>query len=143
MKLLARVSARPDSKPTGPRVDLATAALFVHAARSDHEYLAGERDAIDAVLARAFELESGAAKALRVEAEVVEENAVDVVRFTQTLKQNLTESERAEFLEQIWSIVLSDGVRAPDEGAFMRKLAGLLHIPDPVSNAARLRAMKR
>lgn len=142
-KLLSRLSTRPAAGPIGPRVDLATAALFVHVARSDYDYAQEERDAIDAVLAEAFELAPEAARALRSEAETAEENAADIVRFTQALKQGLSEAERAEFLEQIWRIVLSDGVRAPHEDAFMRKLAGLLHIPDPVNNAARRRAMDR
>jgi uncharacterized tellurite resistance protein B-like protein len=140
MKLLSRLSARPDAARLAPRVDLATAALFVHVARSDNDYAEDERAAIDRVLADAFSLAPDAAAALRREAETVEKNAADVVRFTQALKLGLTEPERAAFLEQIWRVVLSDGVRHPQEDAFMRKLAGLLHIPDPVSHSARRRA---
>lgn len=126
-----------------PTPQLATAALFVRAARADGEYAEVEIARIDALLASGFELDAAAAQALRAQAERAEAEASDIVRFTRVLKDALDEDGREKFLEEIWSVVLEDGVRDPSEDGFMRQLAALLYVPDQRANAARLRAARR
>lgn len=139
-KLLQALSAAPTAETKTIRPELAVAALLVHAARADDDYADSEVAAIDTVLADGVVDGLEAAATLRREAETVEAAAADVVRFTQAIKAAMSEEEREVFLERMWRVVLADGVRDPDENAFMRRLAALLYVPDARSNAARLRA---
>ncbi|MEO1328321.1 MAG: TerB family tellurite resistance protein [Pseudomonadota bacterium] len=140
-RLLDALAAAPtpaDKPAIGP--DLAVAALLVHAARSDGDYAETEKAAIDALLSDAFDLTGDAALALRRSAEASDADASDIVRFTRVLKDALSEDERVAFLERMWRVVLADGSRDPQEDVLMRRLAGLLYVPDARSNAARRRA---
>lgn len=142
-KLLDALAATPPA-PGRPEIspELAVAALLVHAARSDGDYAEAEKRTIDALLGDAFDKSPAEGAALRAEAEAADEQAADLVRFTRVLKDALTEAEREEFLERMWRVVLADGVREPHEDVLMRRLAGLLYVPDTRSNAARRRAME-
>ena len=65
---------------------LALAALLVRLARADGDYAMVEVDHIDRVLAHRYNLSPFAATALRREAEGLEAEAPDTVRFTRALK---------------------------------------------------------
>ncbi len=140
-KILDALAAAP-TPPDRPaiRPELAVAALMVHAARSDFDYADPEKTAIDRLLGDAFGHSPDAAAALRAEAERSDAEASDLVRYTRVLKEALSEAERETFLERLWGVVLADGVREAHEDALMRRLAGLLYVPDARSNAARQRA---
>lgn len=136
---LAAAPAAPDKPEITP--ELALGALLVHAARSDGDYAASEKGAIDAILADAFDRSAEGAAHLRAEAETADAQAADLVRFTRVLKDNLSEAEREQALERMWRVVLTDGVRDVQEDVFMRRVAGLLYVSDVQSNTARRRAM--
>lgn len=140
-RLLA-LFADPGDPPADPAAAarVAAAAVLVEAARSDGDYAAEEVVVIDRALAQQFSLDAAAAAALRREGEEAQDAAVGQQRFTQALKDGLTLEERTAFLTEVWRVVLADGRRDDHENAFMRKLAGLLYVPDVDSNHARRRA---
>ncbi len=119
---------------------LALSALLVRLARSDGDYAASEIAAIDAALARRYDLSDRAAAALRQEAERFEAQAPDTVRFTRAIKDAVALEDRLAVIEAAWSVVLADGGRAEEEDALMRLIARLLGVNDRDSNTARLRA---
>lgn len=125
-----------------PPEHLAGAALLVAAARSDEDYSEHERALIGGLLASAYGLSEDQAAALRAEAEAAQAQAVDTQRFTRQLNESLTPEERIEFLSQVWRVVLADRRRDPQEDALMRKLAGLLYVPDVDNATARHRAQR-
>lgn len=140
--LLRRLTS-PDPAPLPePDMRLALAALLVRLARSDGDYAAIERDQIDAVLAQRHGLDIAAAQALRAEAETLEAEAPDTVRFTRAIKDAVPLEERTSVLEAMWSVVLADGDRDHDEDALMRLVANLLGINDRDSALARQRVSK-
>ena len=118
---------------------LALAALLVRLARADGDYAAIEASRIEAVLARRFGLEGAGAAALRAEAEALERDAPDTVRFTRVLKEAVALEDRIGLIEAMWSVVLADGQRDADEDRVMRLVANLLGITDLESGLARQR----
>ncbi|WP_339948288.1 TerB family tellurite resistance protein [uncultured Albimonas sp.] len=121
---------------------LALAALMVRAARADDMYEASERTEILARLARRHALPEAQALALLEEAEALEAEAPDTVRFTRLLKQAVPYEDRTEVIEALWAVALADGARAPEEDAFLRQLAPLLGVSDQDSALARHRAAR-
>jgi len=142
-KLLALL-ARPDTTPL-PAADarLALAALMVRMARSDGDYAPVEIAAIEAALARRYGLDRAAAHALRTEADALEAEAPDTVRFTREIKDHVPHDERLAVVEALWSVVLADGRRDDEENAQMRLMASLLGVSDRDSALARQRAGQR
>jgi len=121
---------------------LALAALMVRAARADSMYEASEREEILARLAARHSLPDAKARALLAEAEALEAEAPDTVRFTRLIKQAVPYEDRADVMETLWAVALADGARAPEEDAFLRQLAPLLGVSDQDSALARQRAAR-
>lgn len=138
--LLRRLLA-PEPAPLSPLdARLALAALLVRVARSDGLYAAEEVERIDKALALRHGLDPFAAARLRSEAEEVEREAPDTVRFTRALKDAVPVEERAELLTALWSVALADGLREAHEDRLMRLVANLLGLTDVDSALARQRA---
>lgn len=119
---------------------LALSALLVRIARADGDYSPQEVQRIDAILQNRFNLGETAAKALRAQAEVLEAEAPDTVRFTKAIKGAVPYEDRRAVVGSLWSVVLADGERAQEEDALLRLTASLLGVNDRDSALARQQA---
>jgi uncharacterized tellurite resistance protein B-like protein len=137
--LLRHLLAPAPERLPDPEAKLALAALLVRIARSDGDYSDRERAQIDSVIGETFGLVPAAAAATRAEAEVLEEEAPDTVRFTRALKEAVAHDNRCALIEGMWRVVLVHG-QSDEEAALMRLVANLLGISDVDSALARQRA---
>ncbi|MEM8824761.1 MAG: TerB family tellurite resistance protein [Pseudomonadota bacterium] len=137
--LLRRLSAPEPERLPEPDARLALAALMVRVARADGEYAQVEIDRIDRVLIRHHGLSPFEASKLRREAEALEAEAPDDVRFTRAIKDGVPLEERIAVIEALWAVVLADGARDHEEDSLLRLLANLLGVNDRDSNIARRR----
>ena len=136
---LKRLTA-PDPDPlTDGDARLALAALLVRVARADNDYAAEEARMIEEIAAARYGLDPAAARQLREDAETLEEEAPDTVRFTRAIKDAVPLARRLEVIEALWQVVLADGSRSDGEDALLRLVAPLLGISDPESAMARQR----
>lgn len=138
--LLRRLLAPTPDRLATPDARLALAALLVRVARTDGLYSAEEVERIDRVLALRHELDAFAAARLRAEAEAVEAEAPDTVRFTRALKEAVALDERAGLMTTLWSVALADGLRDAHEDQLLRLVSNLLGLTDVESALARQRA---
>ena len=138
--ILRRLLApEPDRLPE-PDARLAMAALLVRIARTDGLYSAEEVERIDRVLAQYHGLDPFAAAGLRSEAEDLERQAPDTVRFTRALKLGIPLEGRSGLMTALWSVALADGLRDAEEDRLMRLVANLLGLTDVDSAQARQKA---
>ncbi len=119
---------------------LALAALLVRVARSDGHFDDAEADRIDRILVARYQLSPFEAVKLRSEAEALEAEAPDTVRFTRAIKDAVPYEERTGVVEALWSVALADGSRDYEEDALLRLVASLLGVADRDSGLARQRA---
>jgi len=138
--LLRRLLAPAPDRLPEPDARLALAALLVRVARTDGLYAAEEVERIDRVLARRHGFGPFEAARLRSEAEELERQAPDNVRFTRALKAATALEDRSELMTAIWSVALADGLRDDEEDRLMRLVANLLGLTDVESARARKRA---
>ncbi|UWR16578.1 TerB family tellurite resistance protein [Sulfitobacter sp. M368] len=131
---------QPDPAPL-PDDDarLALTALLVRIARSDNDYAASESRRIDQIVMQRYGLDADAARALRSDAETLETEAPDTVRFTRAIKDAVAYENRLAVIEALWQVVLADGNRSDEENALLRLVASLLGITDKDSAMARKR----
>ncbi len=140
--LKALTGDAPDPLPeTDAR--LALAALLVRLARTDGSYDASEAARIDLILARRYQITDADAAKLRGDAEVLETEAPDTVRFTRSIKDHTAHEQRDSVIEDIWELALADGTRSDDEDSLIRMIAPLLGINDRDSALARQRVIDR
>ena len=140
--LLRRLAAPAPETLTDPDARLALAALLVRLARTDGLYSADEVERIDRVLAQRHGLTAFEATALRQQAEDLEGAAPDTVRFTRSIKAAVPMDQRADLMQVMWSVVLSDGLRDEEEDRMMRLVANLLGLSDVDSALARQKASR-
>lgn len=133
----------PEPVINDPDARLALAALLVRIARTDGHYAPPEIDNIDRLLADRYGLPHADAQALRRDAETLEEEAPDTVRFTRAIKDAVPYMDRVGVIEALWAVVLADGSRAAEEDALMRMTASLLGVNDRDSGLARQRVEAR
>lgn len=131
---------QPDPDPL-PDADarLALTALLVRIARADNHYSETEVARIDAISQRRYGLDGMGATALRAQAEALEAEAPDTVRFTRAIKDAVPYEARLNVIEALWEVVLADGARAKEEDALLRMVSSLLGIEDRDSALARQR----
>lgn len=138
--LLRRLLSPGPAPLPAPEAHLALAALLVRVARADGHYAPTEQARIDRVLTRLYAQSPFAAAQLRAEAEQLETEAPDTVRFTRALKGAVPLEDRAGLVQGLWSVALADGGRADEEDQLLRLIANLLGLTDRESAEARQRA---
>lgn len=128
--LLKRLMEPEDAGLQDLDARLALTALLVRIARADNHYSEGEKSRIDQINAKRYGLGPGATTALRAEAEALEAEAPDTVRFTRAIKDAVPYEERVAVVKALWEVVLADGARAQEEDAIVRMAASFLGISD-------------
>ena len=121
---------------------LALTALLVRIAKSDNDYAPEEMALIDRITAARYGLSPFEAAGLRSQAESLEAEAPDTVRFTRAIKDAVAYEDRRAVVEALWSVVLADGERAEEEDALLRLVANLLGVNDRDSALARQKAAR-
>ncbi|WP_146587646.1 TerB family tellurite resistance protein [Puniceibacterium confluentis] len=121
---------------------LALTALLVRVARSDGNYDHLERQRIDRIAAARYGLPPADASDLRMQAEELESQAPDTVRFTRAIKDAVAYDHRIAVIEALWEVVLADGVREAEEDSLLRLVCSLLGVSDVDSALARQRVTR-
>ena len=136
---LAQPVPVPDAlaEPTDARIALS--ALLVRLAKSDGDYAAEEIARIDRIIAARYGLNPVEAAQLRANAEGIEKEAPDTVRFTRAIKDAVAYEDRLAVIEALWQVVLADGERDAEEDALLRMVAPMLGVSDQESALARQR----
>ena len=137
---LVNALTAPDPEPlSDDDARLALAALLVRVARTDGDYDQTEKARIPRILAIRYNLSPDDARSLQSDAESLEAEAPDTVRFTRAIKDAVPYDDRIAVIEALWKVVLADGVRDDKENALLRLVASLLGVNDRDSNIARKR----
>jgi len=142
-QLLRRLATSAPSRLPDPDARLALAALMVRISRADGTYSEKEIARIDRLLGTRFGVSPFEAAALRRDAEVLETEAPDTVRFTRAIKDAVAYEDRMAVIEALWQVVLADGLRDHEEDTLMRLVANLLGINDRDSAISRQRVEAR
>ncbi len=133
----------PDRTLPAEDARLALSALLVRIARADGDYAAEEVHRIDRILMQRYGLSPHAVIALRKEAEALESEAPDTVRFTRTIKDAVPYEDRLAVIEALWLVALADGARDGAEDALVRMVSSMLGVSDQDSAMARQRMQSR
>lgn len=146
LKQLFDTTASNKNEPAGKNTDalhLAAAALLVEAAFMDGTMDEAERETIEALLREHFTLSEEEARDLLADGEAVIQETGDLYKFTRTLKDAYDQDERVRILEMLWEVTLADGAIDHFESNLIRRVSGLLYVPDRESGEAKKRVLAR
>ena len=136
-------SGEPSRSRRPARAELAAAALLFEAAHVDDRVDAQERAVIGGLLERRFGLDPDAARRLLAEAERAADRSTQLFRFAQLINGEFSASQKIALMEMLWEVVYADGSLDALEDTLLRRIGGLLYIPDHERGAARQRVLQR
>lgn len=122
---------------------LAAAALLVEAARLDSTFDEVERERIETLLQNHFAMAPDEAKALLAAGEEASEDSIEWHGFTRSIKDGFDQDERVAMIEMLWEVAYADGELHDYEASLIRRITGLLYVPDRESGEARNRVRTR
>lgn len=143
-RILRLLTGEPP-EPAGKRLDnqqIAVAALLVEAARMDDHFEIAERRVIERLLTERFALSAEETARLLEAAERALKQSSQLFRFTHLAKQ-MPPADRVGLIEMLWEVAYADGVLDANEDALLRKIAGLIYVPDRDRGEARKRVLRR
>jgi len=144
--ILAWMSGARADGPRQPRRDdlqLALTALLVEAAYSDDRFDEAERSVVAHLLESRFNLSQSDTAALISAGERESAQSTELFRFTRTVNERLSFQERVELVEMLWEVAYADGVLDPYEDSLLRRVSGLIYVPDRERGLARRRILDR
>lgn len=122
---------------------IAVTALLVEAAHVDDAFDASERAVIGRLLERRFGLSAAAAQQLLTTAEDVADRSAQLFRFTRVINDSLSIEQRIELIEMMWEVAYADGHLDALEDTLLRRVGGLIYVPDRERGEARQRVLRR
>ena len=119
-------------------------ALLIHAARIDENYTENEKKLIInfAEMSSKKNLSKNEILDLISKAEEYEKNSNQILEYTQEVKKLDLKSKQL-VLEFLWKIILSDDKSDVYESTLMRRICGLLYLPDKLSGEIKSNILKR
>ena len=102
-------------------------ALLVHAANIDEIYSDHEKELIKDFI-KSYLKNDDENKILK-EAEGIENNSNQLLRYTNIIKENTLEIKK-DIIEHLWKVIISDNAVDQYESNLMRRICGLIYFPD-------------
>jgi uncharacterized tellurite resistance protein B-like protein len=122
---------------------LALTALLVEAAHSHDRFDERERAVVARLLERHFRMSPADARALLAAGERAAEQSAELFRFTRIINERLSFEQRIELIEMLWEVAYADGVLDEYEDSLLRRVGGLIYVPDRERGLARQRVLGR
>ena len=128
----------------GNKIDIIKmVSLLIHAAKIDENYTNKERSLIINFVEMSFKNKLDQKKILDLisEAEIYEKSSNQILEYTQEVKKMDIDTKKL-VLEFLWRIILSDNKSDMYESTLMRRICGLLYLPDKLSGEVKLKILK-
>ena len=118
--------------------------LLIHAAKIDENYTDKEKDLINNFINKFSEENSQNKTSSEIfeEAEKKERDSNHILEFTREIKK-MDMKIRILVLETLWEIILSDNKSGIYESNLIRRVCGLLYIPDKISGEIKLSVIEK
>ncbi len=143
-KLLAgRKNDASDTTADAETLKLASAALLMEAACMDGHIDDEEFSTVTALLSGHFDLSEADAHELAEAGRVAVSQSVEIYGFTRTIKDSFNHDDRVRMIEMLWQVAYADGILHDYEANLVRRVSGLIYVPDRESGEARKRVLEQ
>ena len=115
-------------------------ALLIHTAKIDEHYSEKERSLILEFI-KSFETNEETINQVLDKAENLEKNSNQLINYTNIIKKYSLDTKKI-IVQELWKIILSDNTSDPYESNLVRKICGLIYLPDKMSGEIKLKVMK-
>jgi len=143
--IIGWLSGAPEGSGGAPQSDLrlALTALLVEAAHGHDHFDERDREVIERLLERHLSLSPADARGLLAAGKREADRSVELFGFTRIINERLSFQQRLELIEMMWEVAYADGVLDEYEDSLLRRVGGLIYVPDRERGMARQRVLKR
>jgi uncharacterized tellurite resistance protein B-like protein len=134
---------RNSSDRARSELEVALTALLIEAAHSDDHFDEPERAVIARLIERRFNLSPSDVRALLATGKAAATESVELFHFTRIINERLSYEERVELIEMMWEVAYADRVLDEYEDSLLRRVGGLIYVPDSERGIARQRVLRR
>jgi uncharacterized tellurite resistance protein B-like protein len=134
---------REDRDTRQEALQVALTALLIEAAYSDDRFDEAERGVIGRLLEGRFNLSRSDAVALLAAGEAAASQSAELFHFTRIINERLSFAERVELIEMLWEVAYADRALDEYQDSLLRRVGGLISVPDRERGMARQRVLKR
>ena len=113
-------------------------ALLVHAAKIDEIYSDHEKNLVKDFI-KSYLKDEDVGEILK-KAEEIENNSNQLLNFTNIIKQKSMELKK-DIIEHLWKVIISDKTVDQYESNLMRRICGLIYLPDKECAEIKLKLM--
>ena len=113
-------------------------ALLIHAAKIDEIYSEHEKDLVKNFIKSYLEKEN--INEILKKAEEIENNSNQLLSFTNIIKKNSMDVKK-DIIEHLWKIIISDKTIDQYESNLMRRICGLIYVPDKICAEIKLKLL--
>jgi uncharacterized tellurite resistance protein B-like protein len=142
-ELLGLGTATEEAEKDETSLRVAAAALLVETASIDDSFDEKEREVVKRLLQERFGLAAAEAHRLLEEGQRTRDASAQLYGFTRAIKERLDLAERIGLIEMLWEVALADGALDPFEDTLLRRIGGLIDVPDRERGLARQRVLAR
>lgn len=148
-KILLKTQSTPSPEPSTEakeeleKIQVATCALLLEVARSDNEFSSLEKDTVNSILNKEFNIPPQAIQELIEFTEGKLKESVDLWEFTHLINENFSKQEKIKTIEWMWKVIYADEKLSGYEDHLVHKLARLLNLDHEELIQAKLKVLKR
>ena len=113
-------------------------ALLVHSAKIDEIYSEQEKTLVKSFI-KSY-LNNDNEEDVLKEAEEIEKNSNQLLNYTNIIKKNSIEIKK-DIIEHLWKIIISDKTVDQYESNLMRRICGLIYVPDKICAEIKLKLL--
>jgi len=113
-------------------------ALLVHAAKIDEIYTEKEKNLIKNFI-KSYSKDDDYEQILE-DSEEIEKNSNQLLNFTNIIKKNSIDVKK-DILEHLWRVIISDNTVDHYESNLMRRVCGLIYVPDKICAEVKLKLL--
>ena len=95
------------------------------------------------MLERRFKLSHARPRRCSSAGEREADRSAELFHFTRIINERLSFEQRIELVEMLWEVAYADGVLDQYEDSLLRRVGGLIYVPDRERGMARQRVLER
>lgn len=122
---------------------VAAAALMLEAAHLDGSLDPVEKERIQHIVSKRFDLSTEDTAAIIENAERKARDSNDIYGYLRVLLSHFEHDQQVELVEMLWDVICVDGEIHDHEANLVRRVTGMTGVSDRESGAAKRRAMER
>lgn len=133
-------SKSTDQSPHSHSIELASLALLIEVAKSDHDISATELDEIVSLAIKTFGISQAEQSTLLAQAKDVVKNATSLYEYTAVINEHYAEKQKYQLIHAMWRVAYADSHIDRYEEHLIRKIADLIYVPHVQFIEAKLNA---